>query len=72
MEEDAVASDDARRVRAALRQLSVAQREVIVLAYFGGLTHTEIAIRLGLPLGTVKGRMRAALGAARREIERAA
>lgn len=72
VEEDAVASDDARRVRAALRQLSVAQREVIVLAYFGGLTHTEIAIRLGLPLGTVKGRMRAALGAARREIERAA
>ena len=37
------------------------QREVIVLAYYGQLTHSEIATQLGLPPGTVKGRMRLGL-----------
>jgi RNA polymerase sigma-70 factor (ECF subfamily) len=39
----------------------VFQREVIALAYFGEMTQTEIAHRLGLPVGTVKGRMRLGL-----------
>lgn len=49
------------QVRAALATLPPDQQEVIVLAYFGGLTHTEIAACAALPLGTVKGRMRLAL-----------
>jgi RNA polymerase sigma-70 factor (ECF subfamily) len=43
-------------VRAALRQLPPAQRELLRLAYFEQLTQDEIATRLGLPVGTVKSR----------------
>jgi RNA polymerase sigma-70 factor (ECF subfamily) len=46
----------ASEVRGALERLSPEQREVLALAYFGELTQTEIADRLGLPLGTVKAR----------------
>lgn len=46
---------------AALGQLPTEQREVIKLAYFGGYTYAEIAERGGIPLGTVKGRMRLGL-----------
>ena len=45
-------------VRAALASLTEAQRAVVVLAYYGGYTQQEIARRLGIPLGTVKTRMR--------------
>ncbi len=45
-------------VRAALATLPAAQQEVISLAYFDGLSQSEIADRLGIPLGTVKGRFR--------------
>jgi RNA polymerase sigma-70 factor, ECF subfamily len=48
------------RVRAALAQLPPEQREVVVLSYIEGLSHGEIATRLGLPMGTVKSRMRIA------------
>lgn len=48
-------------VQEALRELPAAQRRVIELAYFGGLSHAEIAGLLGDPIGTVKGRMRLAL-----------
>lgn len=58
---DAVAADDGRRLRELLADLPEAQREVIALAYFGQLTHTEIAAQLTLPVGTVKGRMRLGL-----------
>lgn len=47
-----------RAVRGALTSLRASQREVIELAYFGGLSHTEIAAELGIPLGTVKARAR--------------
>ena len=53
--------DDARQVRAALTTLPEEQRRVIELAYFGGFSHTQIADLLGLPAGTVKGRMRLGL-----------
>src|SRR5947209_3981114 len=53
--------DEAREIRDALEQLPQEQSHVIELAYFGGLTHVEIASRLGTPVGTVKGRMRLGL-----------
>ena len=53
------------QIRAALASLPAAQREVIELAYFGGLTQVEIAVRTRAPLGTVKSRIRLALGGMR-------
>jgi RNA polymerase sigma-70 factor, ECF subfamily len=53
--------DESRRVRGALDELPPDQRQVIELAYFGGLSHSQIAEMLDLPPGTVKGRMRLGL-----------
>ena len=52
---------DRESVRTAMGSISEVQREAIELAYFGGLTQTEIAERTGVPLGTVKGRLRLGL-----------
>ena len=48
-------------IEEALQTLRPEQRQVVVLAYFGGFTHSEIASKLDQPLGTVKTRMRLAL-----------
>jgi RNA polymerase sigma-70 factor (ECF subfamily) len=53
--------DEAREIRDALGQLPAEQSRVIELAYFGGLTHVEIAKMLETPVGTIKGRMRLGL-----------
>ena len=57
----AIAHAEGQAVRAALAALPAAQRQALELAYFGGLSHTEIAERLEAPMGTVKGRIRLGL-----------
>jgi RNA polymerase sigma-70 factor (ECF subfamily) len=68
MEPGILASDKARVVKAAIEKLSSHQRQVIELAYFEGLSQTEMAERMGQPLGTVKTWVRAALKTLRDEL----
>ena len=56
-EEEAALRDRRRTVQEALRQLPPDQREAIELAYYGGLTQSELSERLQVPLGTIKSRM---------------
>lgn len=60
-EVEAARNDEAREIRDAIGTLPDDQSKVIELAYFGGFTHSEISSMLGMPLGTVKGRMRLGL-----------
>lgn len=62
----------ARSLQGLLAQLPDAQREVITLAFYGQLSHSEIAEHLDLPTGTVKGRMRLGLQRLRGDIQRVA
>jgi len=66
---EVIQRDRATMVRGALDELPEEQMKVIELAYFGGFTHTEIADMLGLPVGTVKGRMRLGLSKLRDSFE---
>jgi RNA polymerase sigma-70 factor (ECF subfamily) len=67
-EDAALTRNDADALHASLGQLPDAQAEVITLAFYGELTHAEIAQRLSLPPGTVKGRMRLGLEKLRRQM----
>ena len=58
---DVARREEAREIRAALGELPDEQSRVIELAYFGGMTHVQIASMLDTPVGTVKGRMRLGL-----------
>jgi RNA polymerase sigma-70 factor (ECF subfamily) len=55
-------SPDRQRVRAVLAELTADQRQVLELAYFDGLSCSEIAAHLSIPIGTVKSRLAAGLG----------
>jgi len=58
------------RVKGALDALPREQRAVLELAYFEGMTHSEIARHTGDPLGTVKTRLRTAIETLKRTLER--
>jgi RNA polymerase sigma-70 factor (ECF subfamily) len=58
-----------REVQAALRTLAPEQREAIELAYWYGYSHSELAVHLGQPLGTVKTRIRMAMMKLRSELD---
>ena len=67
-ETEALERETASELRGALGTLPDDQSKVIQLAYFGGFSHSEIAGILGVPLGTVKGRMRLGLEKIRGEL----
>lgn len=67
-QDEVMARGESDALLASLRRLPEAQAEVIVLAFFGELSHSEIAAQLGLPAGTVKGRMRLGLEKLRAEM----
>jgi RNA polymerase sigma-70 factor (ECF subfamily) len=61
VEHEVGVSLEAAQVRTALRALPPDQQQAIELAYFGGLSHSEIARKLDVPIGTIKGRLRIGL-----------
>ncbi len=71
MERDVFNTDHARIIRAAIAKLNPNQQKVIELAYYEGLSQTEMAERMGEPLGTVKTWVRSALKHLRDELGQA-
>jgi RNA polymerase sigma-70 factor, ECF subfamily len=67
-EEEAIRRETASELRGVLGELPGEQAKVIELAYYGGFSQSEIARMLGVPLGTVKGRMRLGLEKIRGEL----
>src|SRR6185437_1903122 len=72
LESSAARQQLVERVKASLEKLPKEQRTAVELAFFEGLTHSEIAARTGDPLGTVKTRLRSALETLRRTLHSAA
>ena len=68
LEREVLSSDQVRKIRAAVEKLGVNHRQVIEMAYFEGLSQTEMAERLKQPLGTVKTWVRVALKTLRDEL----
>jgi RNA polymerase sigma-70 factor (ECF subfamily) len=66
LEDETLRRLSAEKVRGALSQLPAAQRRLLEMAFFEGMTHSEIAGKTGEPLGTVKTRIRAGLLAVRK------
>ena len=71
MEREVLNTDHARLIRKAIEKLSANQQKVIELAYYEGLSQTEMAERMGEPLGTVKTWVRSALKHLREELGQA-
>jgi len=71
-EEELARDTERRAVRSALRGLPASQREALVLAYWGGMTAEQIAVRERIPLGTAKSRIRLGLAKLRGSEELAA
>jgi len=71
MQREVENTDHARVIRAAIAKLNPNQQKVIELAYYEGLSQTEMAERMGQPLGTIKTWVRAALSVLRQELGQA-
>ena len=69
VQDQVLARSETDAVLISLRELPAAQAEVIALAFFGELSHSEIAAHLDLPSGTVKGRMRLGLEKLRKQMD---
>ncbi|MBD8140848.1 sigma-70 family RNA polymerase sigma factor [Frigoribacterium sp. CFBP 13605] len=67
--EEAEISVEHHRVARAMRTLTVAHREALELTYYGGFTRSEAAVRAGVPIGTMKTRIRDALVALRKHVD---
>jgi len=65
VDEDVASMSDAARVRHALSALPEVQQQALLLSYFGGRSHSEIAAAIGVPIGTVKSRIAGGLQALR-------
>jgi RNA polymerase sigma-70 factor (ECF subfamily) len=67
--EAAALREDSRRLAEAVAQLPPKQRELIERAFYGELSHSEIALQTGLPLGTIKSRIRLAIDRLRHSMD---